>query len=118
MRARFSRAARMPTGQGVEKSARKVPKSIVSFAAWFVRRWASAGGNLAWLSGRSSGLPSYHASMKAIVFERFGDPAEVLQVKELPTPEPGPGQVRVRILASPINPSDLMTVRGLYGRLP
>lgn len=53
--------------------------------------------------------------MKAVVFERFGDPAEVLQVREVPEPEPGPGQVRVRILASPIGPADFLTVRGEYG---
>lgn len=56
--------------------------------------------------------------MKAIIFERFGDPKEVLQVREAPMPQPGRGEVRVRMKASPINPSDLMTVRGLYGRLP
>lgn len=56
--------------------------------------------------------------MKAIVFDRFGDPREVLQVRDVPMPEPGPDQVRVRMLASPINPSDLMVVRGRYGRLP
>lgn len=56
--------------------------------------------------------------MKAIVFDRFGDPAEVLQVRDVPLPEPGRGQVRVRMTAAPINPSDLMTVRGLYGKRP
>jgi NADPH:quinone reductase len=56
--------------------------------------------------------------MKAIVFEQFGDPAEVLHVREVPSPEPGPGEVRVRMLASPINPSDLLSVRGEYGRRP
>jgi NADPH:quinone reductase-like Zn-dependent oxidoreductase len=56
--------------------------------------------------------------MKAAVFDRFGDPGEVLQVKDLPVPEPGPGQVRVRMIASPINPSDLLTVQGAYGKLP
>jgi NADPH:quinone reductase-like Zn-dependent oxidoreductase len=56
--------------------------------------------------------------VKAIVFDRFGDPAEVLQVRDVPLPEPGRGQVRVRMLASPVNPSDLLTVRGQYGRLP
>lgn len=56
--------------------------------------------------------------MKAIIFSRFGDPAEVLEVRDLPTPEPGPGQVRVRMLASPINPSDLLYVRGQYGKQP
>ena len=52
--------------------------------------------------------------MKAIVFDRFGEPGEVLRVAEVPTPEPGPGEVRVRMTASPINPSDLLMVRGLY----
>jgi NADPH:quinone reductase-like Zn-dependent oxidoreductase len=56
--------------------------------------------------------------MKAAVFDRFGEPREVLQVRDLPVQEPGPGQVRVRMLASPVNPSDLMVVRGVYGRLP
>jgi NADPH:quinone reductase-like Zn-dependent oxidoreductase len=35
----------------------------------------------------------------------------------VPAPEPGPGEVRVRMRASPINPSDLLMVRGQYGRL-
>jgi NADPH:quinone reductase-like Zn-dependent oxidoreductase len=56
--------------------------------------------------------------MKAIVFERFGDPGDVLHVREVPRPEPGAGQVRVRVRASPVNPSDLLVVRGEYGRLP
>ena len=56
--------------------------------------------------------------MKAVVFERFGDPEEVLQVREVPEPEPGPGQVRVRMLASPIGPADFLTVRGEYGHRP
>src|SRR5438105_13493248 len=61
---------------------------------------------------------NHRLTMKAIVFDRFGDPAEVLQVRDLPVPEPGPGQVRVRMLYSPMNPSDLAVVRGEYGRLP
>ena len=56
--------------------------------------------------------------MKAVVFERFGEPSEVLQVKDVPTPEPRPGEVRVRMIASPVNPSDLLVVRGRYGVLP
>src|SRR6516164_5133943 len=56
--------------------------------------------------------------MKSIIFERFGDPADVLEVKEGSVPVPGPGQVQVRMLASPINPSDLLYVRGQYGSRP
>ena len=56
--------------------------------------------------------------MKAVLFQQFGRPEEVLQVGERPTPEPGPGQVRVRMLMSPMNPSDLLYVRGEYGQRP
>jgi NADPH:quinone reductase-like Zn-dependent oxidoreductase len=56
--------------------------------------------------------------MKAIVFERFGEPSEVLQIREMSDSEPGKGLVRVRMICSPINPSDLLYVRGRYGRLP
>lgn len=56
--------------------------------------------------------------MRAIVHEQFGEPADVLTVAERPTPEPGPGQVRLRILLSPIHNHDLWTVRGTYGFVP
>src|SRR5438105_15605098 len=55
-------------------------------------------------------------SMKALVFESYGEPTQVLQLREVPLPEPGRNQLRVHMLASPINPSDLLTVRGDYGR--
>ncbi len=56
--------------------------------------------------------------MRAAVLDRLGEPAEVLTCRELPTPEPGPGQVRVKMIASPINPSDMMTIRGAYVSKP
>jgi len=56
--------------------------------------------------------------MRAIVFDRFGDPPEVLRVRDSPEPQAGKGEVRVRMICSPVNPSDLSVVRGEYGRLP
>lgn len=57
--------------------------------------------------------------MKAVICERWGDPEEVLQVRDVPEPgEPKPGEVRVRMLLSPINPSDLLMIEGRYGRQP
>src|SRR5438874_9703185 len=56
--------------------------------------------------------------MKAIVFDQCGEPGDVLQLRELPEPKPVRRQVRVRMLASPINPSDLLFIRGQYGRKP
>jgi NADPH:quinone reductase-like Zn-dependent oxidoreductase len=56
--------------------------------------------------------------MQAVQFDRFGEPAEVLTVRDVPPPSPRPGEVRVRMLFAAVNPSDLMTIRGKYGRLP
>lgn len=53
--------------------------------------------------------------MKALIYEKHGDPADVLHVRDVALPEPGFRQVRVRMLASPINPSDLYTIAGRYG---
>ena len=51
--------------------------------------------------------------MQAAFYERTGPAREVLQLGELPTPEPGAGEVRVRVLWSGVNPSDVKTRAGL-----
>lgn len=43
--------------------------------------------------------------MRAVVFEEFGGP-EVLHLGEIPEPEAGPGQIRVRVEAVGLNPFD------------
>lgn len=44
--------------------------------------------------------------MRAVWYDRPGPAAEVLQVGELPDPEPGVGEVRVRVSYSGVNPGD------------
>jgi NADPH:quinone reductase-like Zn-dependent oxidoreductase len=56
--------------------------------------------------------------MRALVHTQFGNPATVLAVQDVPVPEPGPGQVLVRTLLSPIHNHDLLTVSGDYGFKP
>lgn len=56
--------------------------------------------------------------MRALQFEQTGDPKEVLRMRQLPVPEPGPGEVRLAMRLRPINPSDVLQVRGVYGRRP
>jgi NADPH:quinone reductase-like Zn-dependent oxidoreductase len=56
--------------------------------------------------------------MQAVVFERIGEPAEVLELRDVPVPQPARGEVRVRMLASPVNPSDLLEIRGRYSARP
>ncbi|HEU4597223.1 MAG TPA: alcohol dehydrogenase catalytic domain-containing protein, partial [Pyrinomonadaceae bacterium] len=60
------------------------------------------------------------ATMRALELRDYED-ADALALVERPVPRPGEGEALVRIAATPINPSDLMFVRGLYGqkkRLP
>ncbi|KAG2448611.1 hypothetical protein HYH02_006500 [Chlamydomonas schloesseri] len=56
---------------------------------------------------------------RALVYDTPGEPLDALSLRELPalTP-PGPGQVHLRFLSSPINPSDINTVQGKYPLMP
>ena len=55
--------------------------------------------------------------MKAIRVTAFGGP-EVLKLEEVPTPQPGPGEVLVRIHAAGVNPVETYIRAGTYARLP
>jgi NADPH2:quinone reductase len=50
--------------------------------------------------------------MRAAWYERNGPAADVLRVGELPMPEPGPGEVRLRVVASGLNPTDVKARAG------
>lgn len=53
-------------------------------------------------------------AMKALELHSY-DGSAALTLASRPTPRPGVGEVLVRMAAAPINPSDLMFLRGLYG---
>jgi NADPH:quinone reductase len=53
--------------------------------------------------------------MIAAWYDRQGPAAEVLRVGELPAPEPGPGEVRVRLTVSGVNPGDIKKRQGWLG---
>jgi NADPH:quinone reductase-like Zn-dependent oxidoreductase len=56
--------------------------------------------------------------MKAGWYEMNGPAAEVLRVTDLPDPTPGPGEVRVRLYASAVNPSDVKARGGSRKVIP
>jgi NADPH2:quinone reductase len=53
--------------------------------------------------------------MRAAWYERRGPAAEVLEVGEMPDPEPGAGELRIRLAASGINPGDVKKRSGWQG---
>ncbi|WP_428929373.1 zinc-binding dehydrogenase [Marinibacterium sp. SX1] len=56
--------------------------------------------------------------MKAAVHDQFGEPADVLTLRDVPAPEPAAGQVRIRTILAPVHNHDLWTIRGNYGYKP
>jgi NADPH:quinone reductase len=55
--------------------------------------------------------------MKAAVITRFGGP-EVLEVRDVPDPQPQPGQALVRVEAGGVNFADVLAARGAYPGTP
>ena len=55
--------------------------------------------------------------MRAAFYETNGTAREVLRVAEMETPEPARGEVRVRLLASGVNPSDVKSRAGLTRKI-
>jgi trans-2-enoyl-CoA reductase len=57
--------------------------------------------------------------MLAVQVVDYGKPWDVVRtVETTEPPSPPAGQLKVRLLASPIHPADLLLMRGLYGRRP
>lgn len=62
-------------------------------------------------------MPTIDRMMRAVVCDGHGGP-EVLKIAEIPRPEPGPGQLLVRVRASALNRADLLQRDGEYSPPP
>ncbi|KAI6056429.1 enoyl-[acyl-carrier-protein] reductase, mitochondrial isoform X6 [Marmota monax] len=72
---------------------------------------------------RHGGAASYSASaqasrVRALIYGSHGDPAKVVELKNLELAAVGGSDVHVKMLAAPINPSDINMIQGNYGLLP
>jgi NADPH2:quinone reductase len=56
--------------------------------------------------------------MKALVVEKLAPDYAGCVVKEIPTPDPGPGEVRIKVRAAAVNFPDLMQTRGEHQHKP
>ncbi|XP_036334326.1 enoyl-[acyl-carrier-protein] reductase, mitochondrial-like [Rhagoletis pomonella] len=52
--------------------------------------------------------------VKSLKYSKHGEPAEVLEIVEGQLNQPNDNEVLVKILAAPINPSDIITIQGTY----
>jgi NADPH2:quinone reductase len=56
--------------------------------------------------------------VRALQVRRHGEPPDALEVSEVAVPDPGPGQVRLRVGAAALNMADLLLCRGGYQLSP
>lgn len=56
--------------------------------------------------------------MQSIIHHHFGEPVDVLEAADMPQPEPKAGEVRIKMILSPMHNHDVWTVRGSYGYKP
>ncbi|XP_008119697.2 enoyl-[acyl-carrier-protein] reductase, mitochondrial [Anolis carolinensis] len=82
------------------------------------RRWARPGLRLLGLRpAASSPSSSAEAGPRGLVYEEHGEPVRVLRLRDLDLPEVGDFGVHVKMLAAPINPSDINMIQGTYATL-
>ena len=74
-------------------------------------RWCDSTLKRGPLAGREP--PRESTSMKALICRAYGPP-ETLQVQDVPDPQPGPGEVVVRVRAAGVNFPDALIVQNLY----
>ncbi|KAM8975933.1 enoyl-[acyl-carrier-protein] reductase, mitochondrial isoform 1-T1 [Pelodytes ibericus] len=55
---------------------------------------------------------------RGLVYEKHGEPLQVLRLQNVEVTPPTDYEVRVKMLAAPINPSDINMVQGTYALLP
>src|SRR5947207_13322319 len=53
-------------------------------------------------------------SIKAVVYDLHGNPADVLQIQTQPWPTPAANEAVVAMRAAPINPADINAIEGKY----
>jgi NADPH:quinone reductase-like Zn-dependent oxidoreductase len=79
-------------------------------------RIAIASGNYELLRASIPTMNDLPNTMRAVQLMKYdGRPQSITFTDNLPVPHPGPGQVLIKVAASPINPSDLAFLMGMYG---
>lgn len=56
--------------------------------------------------------------MRSAIHTTFGNPSDVLELADRPVPQPGPGEIRIKMTLAAIHNHDLITVAGNYGTKP
>ncbi|XP_068935167.1 enoyl-[acyl-carrier-protein] reductase, mitochondrial isoform X3 [Petaurus breviceps papuanus] len=58
------------------------------------------------------------AGVRALVYGQHGEPVKVVELKNLEPSPLGKSDVRLKMLAAPVNPADINVIQGKYGILP
>lgn len=69
-------------------------------------------------AGAGSAVRGLATKARAVTFSKYGEPQDVISVQSYNLGELGPEDVLVKTLASPINPSDVNQVQGVYPSRP
>ena len=95
------------------------PTVAISLACRLSTLYSSGGVVTASPTVRTFRTSAVAPSQRAVVYSKTGPPTSVLSVRRFPDlPSPAPGTANVRFLLSPINPSDINVVEGVYPTRP
>ncbi|XP_043940998.1 enoyl-[acyl-carrier-protein] reductase, mitochondrial isoform X3 [Protopterus annectens] len=101
-------------------SSSKINKQVFHGYACLPRLWCSIASTTALPNSPSSFSTSTttRKHSEALIYNKHGEPSHVIRMESQELPELGEFGVRVKMLAAPVNPSDINMVQGTYAILP
>ena len=99
----------------ITRSCATLPPRFATQEHYPIRPGQAHGCNLLPVGARSPRVGK-NGAMRAALYERMGSAVEVLRLEEIERPEPGPGEVRVRLVVSGVNPTDWKSRAGVTAR--
>ncbi|KAL4801754.1 hypothetical protein BDV18DRAFT_164566 [Aspergillus unguis] len=92
----------------------RIPSSLSSTAARQCRSTILS----SWVDGRRFISAYGYTQAKALVYSKYGEPKDVLQLHKHSISAPNGTQVNLRLIAAPLNPADVNQIQGVYPSKP
>ncbi|KAF5016064.1 hypothetical protein F66182_12380 [Fusarium sp. NRRL 66182] len=113
----FATKALRPSAPSIRQAANSYRASMEATRAPFIRT-SLQGGYQAGVAAQRFVSAYGYTQAKVLVYPKYGEPKDVLQLHKHSIGPPSGAQVNLRLLACPLNPADINQIQGVYPARP